>query len=78
MGASFSAQQLAELRTQSQGPKRQPTTAMEQALQQLWAQVLGIDADTIGLDDSFFRLGGDSIAAIKLVAKARKQGIQLT
>jgi hypothetical protein len=33
-GASFSAQQLAELRTQSQGPKRQPTTAMEQALQQ--------------------------------------------
>ncbi|CAA9959381.1 Nonribosomal peptide synthetase 3 [Pyrenophora teres f. maculata] len=78
MGASFSAQQLAELRTQSQGPKRQPTTAMEQALQQLWAQVLSIDADTIGLDDSFFRLGGDSIAAMKLVAEARKQGIQLT
>ncbi|KAG9381472.1 EntF Non-ribosomal peptide synthetase module protein, partial [Pyrenophora tritici-repentis] len=24
-----------------------------------WAQVLNIDADSIGLDDSFFRLGGD-------------------
>ena len=78
IGASFSAQQLAELCTQSQGPKRQPTTTIEQVLQQLWAQVLGIDADTIGLDDSFFRLGGDSITAMKLVAKARKQGIQLT
>ncbi|KAH4256982.1 hypothetical protein HBI56_129210 [Parastagonospora nodorum] len=78
IGASFSAQQLAELRTQSQGPKRQPTTAMEQALQQLWGQVLGIDSHTIGLDDSFSRLGGDSIAAMKLVVEACKQCIQFT
>ncbi|KAJ6279029.1 hypothetical protein J3E71DRAFT_242872 [Bipolaris maydis] len=79
IGASFSTQELlAEMRTQSQGPKRQPTTAIEQALQQLWAQVLGIDMDTIGLDDSFFRLGGDSIAAMKLVAEARRLGMQLT
>ncbi|EUC39879.1 hypothetical protein COCMIDRAFT_41693 [Bipolaris oryzae ATCC 44560] len=78
IGASFSAQQLAELRMQNQGPKRQPVTAIEQTLQQLWAQVLGIDADTIGLDDNFLRLGGDSIAAMKLVAEARKQDIHLT
>ncbi|KAF5844163.1 hypothetical protein GGP41_002268 [Bipolaris sorokiniana] len=79
MGASLSTQELlAEMRTQSQGPKRQPTTAIEQALQQLWAQVLGIDMDTIGLDDSFFRLGGDSIAAMKLVAEARRLGMKLT
>ncbi|KAG9375627.1 hypothetical protein A1F94_013765 [Pyrenophora tritici-repentis] len=61
-----SSQQLAELRTRSQGPKRQPSTDKEKAMQQLWAQVLNIDADSIGLDDSFFRLGGDSIAAMKL------------
>ncbi|KAE8823751.1 hypothetical protein PTNB85_09876 [Pyrenophora teres f. teres] len=66
MGASFTAQQLAEMRTSSQGPKRQPSTEAEQTMQQLWAQVLNIERDSIGLDDSFFRLGGDSIAAMKL------------
>ncbi|KAK1913072.1 hypothetical protein P3342_005008 [Pyrenophora teres f. teres] len=33
---------------------------------------------SIGLDDSFFQLGGDSIAAIKLVGEARTAGINLT
>jgi len=28
-------------------------------MQQLWAQVLDAEPDSIGLDDSFFRLGGD-------------------
>lgn len=78
MGAVFSVQQLAELRTRSQGPKRSPSTWHEKALQRLWAQVLNLDADTIGLDDSFFGLGGDSIVAMKLVAEARKEDIQLT
>ncbi|KAK3216152.1 hypothetical protein GRF29_8g2302175 [Pseudopithomyces chartarum] len=78
MGASFTAQQLMEMQTSSQGPKRQPTTEMECTLQQLWARVLNIDADSIGLDDSFFRLGGDSIAAMKLVGEARREGVQLS
>ena len=34
--------------------------------------------DIIGLDDSFFRLGGGSIAAIKLVAMARLEGWNVT
>ncbi|KAK1912672.1 hypothetical protein P3342_004608 [Pyrenophora teres f. teres] len=78
IGASFTAQQLAETQTSSQGPKRQPLTEAEQTMQQLWARVLGIDADIIGLDDSFFRLGGDSIAAMKLVGEARRTGLQLS
>ena len=47
-------------------------------MQRLWAQVLGIAADSIGLDDSFFRLGGDSITAMKLVGEARRHGLRLT
>nr|ARJ54907.1 nonribosomal peptide synthetase 1 [Curvularia lunata] len=78
IGASFSAQQLAEMRTRSQGPKRAPETQAERTMQQLWAQVLGIEASRIGLDDSFFRLGGDSITAMKLVAMAREKEIGLT
>jgi amino acid adenylation domain-containing protein len=77
IGASFSAQQLAEMRTASEGPKRVPSTEAEKMMQRLWARVLNIEADSIGLDDSFFRLGGDSIAAMKLVAEARNEGFQL-
>jgi aryl carrier-like protein len=78
IGASFSAQQLVELRTASQGPKRPPKTETERALQQLWASVLSISPESIGLDDSFFDLGGDSIAAMKLVGEGRRIGIQLS
>ncbi|KAG9387089.1 EntF Non-ribosomal peptide synthetase module protein [Pyrenophora tritici-repentis] len=78
IGSAFSAQQLAELLTRSQGLKRQPSTEQERALQKLWARVLDIDADSIGLDDSFFRLGGDSIAAMRLVAEARQEAIHCT
>ncbi len=46
-------------------------------MQQLWAKVLRIEPESIGLDDSFFRLGGDSIGAMKLVGKARQAGLQL-
>ncbi|KAK1912722.1 hypothetical protein P3342_004658 [Pyrenophora teres f. teres] len=78
IGASITAQQLAEMRTFSQGPKRQPSTEVEQKMQQLWAQVLNIERDSIGLDDSFFHLGGDSIAAMKLVGEAHRIGLQLS
>jgi aryl carrier-like protein len=78
MGASFSAQQLGKMRTSSEGPKRQPSTETEQTLQRLWAQVLNIEPGSISLDDSFFRIGSDSIAAMKLVAKARREGLELT
>ncbi|KAF2471469.1 amino acid adenylation [Lindgomyces ingoldianus] len=47
-------------------------------MQQLWASVLGIEAQRIRLDDSFFRLGGDSIAAMKLVGEARRMGMHLS
>ncbi|EUC27911.1 hypothetical protein COCCADRAFT_110508 [Bipolaris zeicola 26-R-13] len=77
IGASFSAQQLVEMRTRSEGPKRQPRTRDERTMQHLWAKVLGIEAESIGLDDNFFRLGGDSITAMKLVGEAHKQSIRL-
>ncbi|KAL7780636.1 hypothetical protein CFE70_010661, partial [Pyrenophora teres f. teres 0-1] len=37
------------------GLKRQPETEMQRTMQQLWAGVLAIAPDSIGLDDSFFR-----------------------
>ncbi|EDU41238.1 HC-toxin synthetase [Pyrenophora tritici-repentis Pt-1C-BFP] len=56
---------------------RAPTGQAEVALARLWADVLKLDADAVGAEDSFFRLGGDSISAMKLVTAARKHGVVL-
>ncbi|KAF8860374.1 hypothetical protein BDZ45DRAFT_800950 [Acephala macrosclerotiorum] len=61
-----------------QAEKGQPTTRMELTLQKLWAQVLAIDEKNIGVDDNFFRLGGDSVVAMKLSAAGREAGITIT
>ena len=62
----------------SEGVKKEPTTQGQFMLRELWAQVLGRDVRSIGADDSLFRLGGDSIVAIKLAGIARTAGITLT
>ncbi|KAF3066455.1 Enniatin synthase [Daldinia childiae] len=77
IGESFSSQEISKWKTAESGPKRQPTSELERQLQRIWAQVLSVDAETIGLDDSFFQLGGDSLAAMKVAAQARKVGIEL-
>lgn len=51
---------------------------LEEHLQQAWSQTLKIDAETIGLDDNFFSLGGDSLTAMKLVSVCRAQGLDIT
>ncbi|KAI8716954.1 Nonribosomal peptide synthetase 30 [Fusarium sp. LHS14.1] len=79
IGASYSLRQLADLRTEAtQGPKPQPTFELEVEMQQIWARVLSFEPQRIGLDDSFFRLGGDSIAAMKAVGEATKASIKVT
>ena len=55
-----------------------PETPMERELQKLWSIVLGVDAQSIGAGDSFFRHGGDSIGAMRLAAAARRTGLSLS
>ena len=52
--------------------KRSPTTPSERTLQQVYADILQIQPTAIGMDDTFLRLGGDSVQAIRLVGAARK------
>ncbi|MEV4112475.1 amino acid adenylation domain-containing protein [Nonomuraea sp. NPDC049695] len=54
---------------------REPATEREAALCELFAELLGTP---VGPDDDFFRLGGDSIAAIQLVSRARAAGMSCT
>ncbi|MGV9803899.1 condensation domain-containing protein, partial [Mycobacterium sp. NPDC003449] len=45
---------------------RGPSTALEEVLVGIYARVLGLDR--VGVDDSFFDLGGDSLSAMRLIA----------
>ena len=57
---------------------REPQTEIEKDLAALWENVLKLDPSTVGMSGQFFRLGGDSIAAIRLVTAARSKNIGLT
>jgi len=57
-------------RSGAQAPYQPPGTALEQAAADVWASVLGI-AD-IGMHDDFFDLGGDSLIALRLLARLRE------
>ncbi|KAI1762661.1 non-ribosomal peptide synthase [Hypoxylon sp. FL1150] len=54
------------------------TSAKQKSLQQAWSRILGIGDDEIGLNDSFFQLGGDSIGAMKLVSELRVKRLEIT
>jgi amino acid adenylation domain-containing protein len=47
-------------------------------LRKIWSDVLSVPSEIIGLKTSFFALGGDSIAAIQIVTRAKNVGISIT
>lgn len=61
-----------------QKPVQQPKSELEHRMQMIWGQVLDIEPSTVRLDDHFFSLGGNSIAAMRLVQEARMTGLMLT
>ncbi|MFI7608077.1 amino acid adenylation domain-containing protein [Micromonospora sp. NPDC049366] len=44
-----------------------PRTPLERAIADAWSEALGLD--TVGVEDSFFALGGDSFAALKVIRR---------
>ncbi|MEU2156431.1 amino acid adenylation domain-containing protein [Streptomyces sp. NPDC019396] len=58
------------------GPGRAPSTPTEVTLAGVWRELLG--RETVTADDGFFALGGDSVACIRMVTRARAAGLELT
>jgi amino acid adenylation domain-containing protein/non-ribosomal peptide synthase protein (TIGR01720 family) len=52
---------------------RAPGSTIEKILSDAYAEVLGVD--WVGVDDSFFDLGGDSIMSMQVVTRARAAGV---
>ncbi|MFL6332079.1 MAG: amino acid adenylation domain-containing protein [Pyrinomonadaceae bacterium] len=59
-----------------QTPFVAPRTPTESALAEVWSQVLG--QERVGIDDSFFALGGDSIRSLQVVARAQKLNLHFS
>jgi amino acid adenylation domain-containing protein/non-ribosomal peptide synthase protein (TIGR01720 family) len=53
-----------------------PRTPVEEVLAGIWAEVLG--QERVGVEESFFELGGDSILAIQVASRARWAGVEVT
>ena len=54
----------------------EPRDEVEQALAEIWSSVLRLEK--VGIHDSFFELGGDSILSIQVVSRATQQGLRIT
>ncbi|MCP4213767.1 MAG: amino acid adenylation domain-containing protein, partial [bacterium] len=50
-----------------------PRNQREERLAAAWADVLGIDTATAGIDDDFFMMGGHSLKATVLISKIHKE-----
>jgi amino acid adenylation domain-containing protein len=63
-------------RTDLQKPYVAPRDTAERRLAEIWERILQVER--VGIDDSFFELGGDSIRSIQVVAHARAAGIGIS
>jgi amino acid adenylation domain-containing protein len=50
-----------------------PRTDLERSLCELWAEVLGLAPEQVGVQDSFFEIGGDSIRGAILINRLQKK-----
>ena len=77
LAAGLTMQDISGLADDSQR-SFQLSNCLEEKLRELWSQVLRLEAQYISANDNFFRLGGDSVIAMQLVAAAREAGCRLS
>lgn len=50
-----------------------PENRIQETLQEIWSEVLGVNRRVISIDDNFFELGGHSLKATVMIARVHKQ-----
>lgn len=55
-----------------------PGSRTERSLHALFSEVLGLESNSFGVNDSFLALGGDSVTAMKLVTRCRAARVDIT
>ncbi|WP_067713100.1 amino acid adenylation domain-containing protein [Nocardia yamanashiensis] len=55
---------------------RSAQTDSEHLIAEAWAEVLGVEARELSVDDDFFTVGGDSILALRLRTAAEQRGLR--
>ncbi|PYI12597.1 non-ribosomal peptide synthetase [Aspergillus sclerotiicarbonarius CBS 121057] len=83
VGASFQENEISDDNdlansTPSLTDDGRASTDNDRRLWDLWKSTLGLSSDNIQYRSSFFKLGGDSITAMKMVSAAREEGLQMT
>ncbi len=51
----------------------EPKNKLQEDIRIIYGDILGVDSQSISIDDDFFRLGGDSISSIQLVNRIRQK-----
>ncbi len=67
---------LGQLSVNKSSNYEKPTNPIEKDLCEVFSEILGVEQ--IGINTSFFELGGDSIKAIRIVSKLREKGYSAT
>jgi len=57
-------------------PYAAPAAGVEEALAELWGELLGLER--VGAHDDFFELGGDSVLALRILARAGEKGFRIS
>jgi acyl carrier protein len=50
-----------------------PRNEIEEKLVEIWAEILKIEPDKIGVKDDFIALGGHSLKVIRVISKVQKE-----
>jgi amino acid adenylation domain-containing protein len=75
---NLSREAMVPYRLTSMINKKQPTSASEKKLHKIVCSVLNLPESAVGIDDSFIRLGGNSVLAMRLVAAAQSEHMNLS
>lgn len=75
---NLSREAMTPYRLTSMMNKKQPRGEAEKKLHKIVCSVLNLPASAVGIDDSFIRLGGNSVLAMRLVAACQSEHLDLS